>query len=117
MTSEKLNPKRQTKTIPWIPSNVYMAKFDEMLITTLALNTVYLNLGQKEITDGTEIYAEFLHSYIHPLMNILASDSQIKHIEIVTAALSTKKVNHEIFNMLPFINVSSFKDWGFLENY
>ena len=67
-----------------------MANFDKMLVTMLALNTEYLNLGQKEITDGTEIYAELLHSYIHLLMNILASDSQIKHIEIVTAALSTK---------------------------
>lgn len=94
-----------------------MPKFDEMLITMLTLNTECLNLGQKEITDGTEIYAELLHSYIHLLMNILASDSQIKHIEIVTAALSTKKVNREIFNMLPFANASSFKDWGFLENY
>lgn len=68
-----------------------MAKFDEMLIPMLALNTEYLNLGQKEITDGTEIYAELLHLYIHLLTNILASDSQIKHIEIVIGALSTKK--------------------------
>ena len=57
----------------------------------LALNTEYLDLGQKEITDGVDIYADLLHSYIHLLMNILACDSQIKHIEIVTAALSTKK--------------------------
>lgn len=68
-----------------------MAKTDGMLITMLTRNTEYLNLGQKEITDGTEIYADLLHSYIHLLMNILASDSQIEHIEIVTAALSTKK--------------------------
>lgn len=75
----------------------------------LALNTEYLDLGQKEITDGVDIYANLLHSYIHLLMNILACDSQIKHIEIVTAALSTKKkVNHEIFNMLPFVNVNLF---------
>jgi len=46
-------------------------------------------------------------------MNILASESQIKHMEIITAALSTKKVNHETFNMLPFVNVSSFKDCFF----
>lgn len=63
----------------------------KMLITMLGLNSGYLNLGQKAITDGTEIYAELLHSYIHLLMNILASDSQIKHIEIITAALYTKK--------------------------
>lgn len=68
-----------------------MAKTDKMLITMLALNTKYLNLGQKEITDGTEICKDLLHSYNHLLMNILASDSQIKHIEIVTAALSIKK--------------------------
>lgn len=68
-----------------------MAKTDGMLITMLTRNTEYLNLGQKEITDGTEIYADLLHSYTHLLMNILASDSQIEHIEIVTAALSTKK--------------------------
>lgn len=46
-------------------------------------------------------------------MNILASDSQIKHIEIVTAALSTKKVHREIFNMLQFINVSLLKNQVF----
>lgn len=57
----------------------------------LALKTEYLNLGQKDITDGTEICTDLLHSYMRLLMNILASDSQIKHIEIVTAALSTKK--------------------------
>lgn len=60
-----------------------------------------------------QIYADLLRSYIHLLMNILASDAQIEHIEIVTEALSTKKVNHENFNMLPFINISSFKDWVF----
>lgn len=75
----------------------------------LTLNTEYLNLGQKEITDGTEMYAKLLHSYIHLLMNILASDSQTKHIEIVTAALSTKEVNHKIFNLLSFLNGSSLK--------
>lgn len=80
-----------------------------MLITMSTLSIEYLNLGQKEITDGTEIYAKLLHSYIHLLMNILTSDSQTKHIEIVTAALSTKEVNHEIFNLLPFLNVSSLK--------
>lgn len=80
----------------------------------LALKTEYLNLGQKDITDGTEICTDLLHSYMRLLMNILASDSQIKHIEIVTAVLSTKKkVNHENFNVLPFINISSFKDWVF----
>lgn len=87
-----------------------MATFDEKLITMLALNTEHLNLGQKEMTDGTEIYVELLHSYIHLLMNILASDSQINHIEIVTAALPTKKVNCKIFNLLPFVNASSLKD-------
>lgn len=81
----------QNKTAPWISSNKYMAKTDKMLITMLTLNTEYLNLGQKEITDGTEICTYLLHSYIHLLMNILASESQIKHIGKVTAALSTKK--------------------------
>lgn len=66
-------------------------KPDKMLITMLTLNTEYLNLGQKEITDGTETCTDLLHSYIHLLMNILASDSQIKHIERVTAVLSTQK--------------------------
>lgn len=41
-----------------------MAKTDKMLITMLALNKEYLNLGQKEITDGTDIYRSL--TFIYP---------------------------------------------------